>query len=372
LFENGAATTRFEEVLFDGPSSATPLSSSTPFSMNMSFDAVAARASGRFDLATNCVAERGLTASVTISRAGGGVVTSGVFPVPGEWALEVPDGCSGGDFTARAELLLNGLPAGPTDTGAFTARQLPLLAGPLTPESIEVVCGVGARATLTLEPLAEACAAGTLSWMQRAGPALTLTPSSGRSVDVQSAVTDLSLVGQVAQLDISVDAGVGSQAVFAREVRFTAPPFVTVEPSLRPLLPTTEEPVDGEIVLTNTQSCAVDALSLSISLKDLAVVPGSLSVDRTAIGGTISRDQVVVAPLTLGPGQRAVVRFRAQPRLVGTPSFTADATVRGLPVTLLRLPTPASGCGCDSGGGGLLCLLLLGQIGRASCRERVS
>jgi hypothetical protein len=365
LLEDGGVTPATEQATLTGPSSATPITGATPFSMNLAWDAVAARASGVLAVQTDCVAERSLSAIVSVLQADGGVVASRPFVVPGPWSLDVPGGCSGGTFSVRAQLLEAGTPAGPVDTQSLPAQVLPVVPGDLDATGLEVACGSGGRLLLTLAAQPGTCAGGALTWSQLGGPRASVVSQAGRSLELQTEALDYTLIGQALTFSILVDAGGGNQATVERAVTLTGPRFVQASAQLSPLLPTTEEPVDARVVLTNTSACRVDAVDLSVTGAGLLPAADTVTVEGSRFNASVQNDVLTVPGLSLENGASVVVRFRARPLLSGTLRLEPSVSVRGVPVTLSSGRVAPTGCGCTQPPGTALlalgALLLLGR-----------
>ncbi len=325
-----------------------PANSTTPFSMAFSYDA--GIASGEFTVGAICPSARELSASVEVALLDGGVVARQTFPAPGPWSLAFTQGCAGGSFVATARLFERGRDTGAFDrTMAFTAPAQQVSAGAITPTTFTASCGAGAHGTVRVALAPGSCEAGSVTWSQRAGPAITPIAQEGRDLTFQTVSTGFELVGTTVVVDAEVSAGPTNHATASAELHIDGPRFVSLKPDLAPVLVTTEELVVATVLISNESECAADALVLSNDVGGLVVDLSSVRLDGRPIAAQLLDQTLVLEPFALDGKQARALTFAARPRLLGTPRLASSATLRGVPVDLAPTTTPGSTpCGCSS------------------------
>lgn len=338
-----------------------PLDSTTMFTLTAGNDGGVVV--GDTTVNVTCELQRALKTDIEVLE-GANVVASARFVAPGPYALSVPGGCAGGSREVVAHLLENDL-----DTGAERRQMVmfdptPAAVGAMTPTSLTARCGEGVRGQLRLEPAPGACMAVQNDWRQVDGSPLDVTQGAG-VIDVSTTALDLSMVGQQLTFEWTVDGGAGNSATAQRTVDIGVEPFVAVSARTFPIQRREESAFDVEVVLTNGTECAVDSLDVTVPVSGGAPIAGTLVVDGARFDSTVEGTSLRASGVSLAASGRAVLRFSATPRLLGSPSATPEVTLRGLPVSIAEpTKTQPSGCGCQTTPAITLVLLAFFALGR--------
>lgn len=345
------------------------LDASTAFSITVQGDAGVVF--GTLEVDASCLDERALSANVTIFSAGTLVVDGGFTRPSGVWPFElgVPGGCAGGSYEVVADLFEHGVPTGARAQASIMLPFTPARVGALPIDRLEVRCGVGARASLTLIPAANSCAATALTWRSIGGPALVTRSGAGDTINLQSEALDFSAVGEQVTVEWAADAGPGNIDVARRSLELAVQPFLEVSVKSRPPLRREEEAVAIDVILENTTSCAVDGLTVVLPLRGGSPRLDSVLIDGVSASARSTDDGVVIEGVSVPASGLATISLSARPRLLSSISVAPLASLRGYVVSL-EAPggSPATGCGCSQlSSTGLfgLCLILLASRRRS-------
>lgn len=323
-----------------------PLGPTTQFASTFQGDAGVVF--GDVTLSASCLAQRSLASEISVS-SGPTLLTTQRFPAPGPWALAVPGGCAGGAFDVVAELVEDGGLTGARASGTVSFPSTPARVGMLSATRVDVVCGQGAQASLSLLPEAGSCGTSELSWVATAGPALSQTSGAGDQVPLQTAALDFSSVGQTVTLRFAADGGPGNVDVADRVVELGVLPFVELSVKAQPPLRREEEPLTLEVSVRNTTACDVDGLSLLLPVEGGRALLDSVRFDGATPAAQETPSGLRIEGLKLGGGATATFTLAVRPRLLGAPTLVPQAELAGYPVSTLATPGPgATGCGCAS------------------------
>ncbi|MFZ5444985.1 MAG: MYXO-CTERM sorting domain-containing protein, partial [Myxococcota bacterium] len=336
-------------LVVDVRANLAPLDATTPFVVTAGADAGVLE--GTLQATASCADQRGLTSEVTVFD-GPTSVASGVFAVPGGWALPVPGGCAGGVRDVVARLLEDGGFTGAEHRAQVSLERTPVAVGPQRLERTTATCGVGVRARVELEPVAGACAAVDTSWRVVAGPDVLVSAGSGAAFELQTVRGDLSATGQSFTIEWTVDGGGTNVLSETRTLAVEAEPFVSLSVASSPALRTEEGATFYEVTLSNGTACEVGELVLELPLTAALPLAETVRVDGAVKPAMLEGAALRVEELSLPASGQTVVRFGARARLLGTPSVSPVVTLHGVPVSVAAAPTgfQAGGCGCSSGG----------------------
>lgn len=334
-----------------------PLDATTPFSMSVQGDG--GWLFGDLDAGASCLAQRLLQSDVIVSSAGS-PISSGQFMTPGGWQLAVPGGCSGGTYDVTARLFEDGGFTGATAQGSFTLSPAPARVGTLSVDRVDVRCGSGARVSLTLAPVPDACGTAELSWRAVGGPALVTAAGTGDVLALQTEALDFSTVGQQVALEWVADAGIGNRQVATRTIELSVQPFLEVSVRTSPPLRREEEPDLLDVTLRNTTECAVEGLSVTLPLSGGSPVLESVRVDGLRAEAQLTEQGLVIEGVSVPASGVASIQLSARARLLSSPTLAPVAFLRGYPVSSIPSSAAApTGCGCASLASPLLGLVLL-------------
>lgn len=325
-----------------------PITAATPFDAGFFYDAPASLLRGDFSVGTNCVADRGLTATVLVDRADGGLVTARInLPVPGPWSVPIPGGCNGGNFVALASLIDDGGTAiGPQPRFAFSSPRLPAHVPPLVETEAPVSCAGGAGGTLNLALDPADCAAQKFSW---AGDAISASDGGPRATFAVPANDLQAQAGRTLQFTITASVGAGNTDTQVRSVKLVPERFVEVTHRSDVPVAREEESLGVEVTLTNPTACAVSGVTLREALGGLKVVAGSVHVEGAPAESTATADVLEVPNLSIAARGATKVRYLARVPLLSAARPLGVVTFAGTDVTVQTgLPGPAAGCGCTS------------------------
>lgn len=331
-----------------------PLGPGTPFDAGVQVDVDGGRAFGVFSVDAGCRDLSRLSAEVTLGVPDASIVARETFAqVPGPWEMAIPASCGSGQFELIARLFDDGGATGAFVRDVVPAPSLPVLPGLPGPSTLPVVCGVGARGTLTVEEAPGGCATPVATWRQTGGPALAEAILSGTTVLVQSASLGLDPVGQVLSFDVEVGDGTGVSATASHQVRLTAEPFVEIAEAFAPFPAREEESMWVTIHLRNTTACDVTGLVLREALDGLSPVLDTLRLGVAPVTGEWADGVLTIRDLALPADTAAQVTFEARRRLLAKGGATGTVHLNDVLVSS-RLPEapPATGCGCQPAGGG--------------------
>lgn len=320
-----------------------PLNASTPF--DVSFHTDGGLAFGALSVQASCVSQRMLESQVTVSQ-GAVSVASGRFATPGEWALSVPGSCAGGAYEVHASLLEDGGFTGAEFTGSFTLGLIPVRVGSLSVNRLDVVCGSGVDAQVSLVAEPNSCTDARFSWRQSSGPELVRAGGEGLNVDVQTVATDFSLVGQQLVFDWVADAGPSNVDVASRAIDLGVQPFIETTVRQLSALRREEDAMMFEATLRNTTGCAVDGLTTLLGVNGGTLVGDAVVVDgvsrRVAAGELLENISVPALASTS-------IQFAVRPRLLAVPVLEPVVSLRGYRVSFPgEPPSPVQGCGCST------------------------
>ncbi len=323
-----------------------PLAASTAFSIGVQGDAGVLF--GLLEVDAGCLDERAAVARVTVSSAGMPVARGDFAVKDGGWNLPIPGGCSGATYDVVAQLLENGVPTGASDQGAVTLPFTPAGIGALSSDRLDVSCGVGARASVTLLRAPNTCAASSFSWRAVSGPALTVTSGTGDTLELQSEALDFSVVGEQVALEWTADAGAGNSASATRQIELGVLPFIEVSVKARPPLRREEETVVLDVMLLNTTACAVDGLSVALPASGGTLILDSILVDGLRATARSTIEGPVVEGISVPAAGVSTIRLSVRSRLLSSPSIQPAASLRGYVVSIQpAVGSPATGCGCS-------------------------
>ncbi len=309
-----------------------------------------------------CLDERGVSARVTVSSAGAPVAQGDFALKDGGWSLPIPGGCAGGTYDVVAQLLEGGA----SDQGSITLPFTPAGIGALSTDRIDVTCGAGARASVSLLPEPNTCGASSFSWRTVSGPALSVTSGTGDALELQSEALDFSVVGDRIELEWTANAGAGNSVSAARRIELGVLPFLEVSVKTRPPLRREEEAVTLDVLLRNTTECAVDAVSVALPFTGGTPILESILVDGARAAVRSTDDGLIVDGVSVPASGIATIRLSVRPGLLSSPSVQPVASLRGYVVsTQPPLVTPSTGCGCAQVDVSALLLAML-----VACRRR--
>lgn len=336
------------------------------FDAGIEYDPARNLAHGETSLTAACAAQRGLDARIAVYGSAGAVISGPKrVAIPDLWELEVPGGCSGGDFFVKAELMSGATPTGIEQLESITTTFRPAGAASVSPSEALVRCGDAVGLTVTAEPIPNACGSQEYLWRQVSGPPVTLQNASGRQIDVASVAEFDALGGATIELEVSTDAGLGNIGRPVRQAIVLQPaPFVGLAHSFEPLPALEGEAVPVRATLSNTSGCDVTGLVLREQLGRLRYVEGSARVNGARALATVTDGAVEIGPVDLSAGRSAHVTWLARAPLESALRVQGAVLMRGAPVTLPPPePLPAAACGCGSapwvGSAALLALLRL-------------
>lgn len=323
-----------------------PLDATTP--LLATFDGGIGILFGGLAVDAGCLAERGLEARVTVFNQGAFVVDGGFPVIDGGWSLPIPGGCSGGTYEVIAALYQSGTPTGAVAQGSVSLTAAAARVGTLPIDHLDVVCGVGAKASLTLTPDPNACGSVDLTWRATSGPSLVTVSGSGPSLELQSQALDFSAVGQQIALDWVADAGAGNLDVATRTIDLTVQPFLEASVHARPPLRREEEAFTIEVTLKNTTACAVDGLSVTLPLRGGSPVLESLLVDKARATARQTDQGLVIDGVSVPASGSVSIQLSARARLLSSPTLEPVASLNGFVVSsILPIQQPPNGCGCS-------------------------
>ncbi len=331
-------------LVVDVSPNIVPLDATTPLTVTAAMDAGVA--SGQLSVTTTCLPQRRLEAEVTVFD-GTTPTASARFSTPGGWSLPVPGGCAGGTRDIVARLFEDGGATGAEARATVALDVIPVAVGAQSVGRLEVFCGVGARSTVSLLPVAGACQSAETSWRVVSGPSLNASGGTGSTFELQSTATDFSIVGQQLVLEWTVDAGGTNVATASRTIELDVRPFVEIDVQSSPVLRREEETFQLEVTLRNTTACAVDGLTLEVPVSGAVPMLGSVRVDGRPVPAHLEGSALVIEAVSLPADGRAVVRLDAYARLLSTPGAAPVASLHGLVVST-RAPAAVTptGCGC--------------------------
>ncbi len=353
---SGSAVRRVVGEQFGRVSAAGPLvvdivPDAPPLDANTQFD-ISVQGDGGFlfgilKVDAGCLPERGASANVMVF-ANGAFVIDGGFPITdGVWSLKVPGGCSGGTYQVIAELNEDAGFSGATAMGTITLDYSPARVGSLPVDHVDVVCGSGARAPLTLIPATVACGAAELTWRVLSGPPLDAMAGTGDTIDLQSSALDFSIVGQQVVVEWVADAGPGNLDLATRTVELAVQPFLEVSVKAHPPLRREEETVSFEVILRNTTECAVDGLSLTLPLSGGTTLPGSVLIDDVHVSSRATDQGLVLDGVSVPASGVTKIQLSARARLLFSPTLEPVASLGPYVVSTSPLKeAPGTGCGC--------------------------
>lgn len=326
-----------------------PLNASTPITLTV--DAGAGIVSGELDVSASCLAQRALTAEISVDT-----LAQGTFVAPGAWALPVPGGCAGGTWTVTARLFEDGGFTGAQTQQQLTTEAAPVAVGTLDAGALLASCGVGFAADVTLEPAEGSCLSADVSWRAVSGPALETPSGTGSTLALQSVARDLSVVGQTLALEFTVSGGPGSSVTETRSLPISVEPFITVASRIDPPLAQLEDGRTYVFTLSNTLPCEVSGLTVKLPVR--RVDSASVLLDGVPATASQTDDGLELSAVTLGA---APLELRVKGSAVLFSGSAPDASVwlNGVKVSRDNAATNPRGCGCTSLDGALLALGLL-------------
>jgi len=368
LFEDGGVVAT-ETTMFTVPPILDPIGPGSMFSMGLQVDAGGAEVHGRFTVDAGCVAQRGLTAIVTITGPTPAVV--GPFPVPGLWSHGIRNACNGGMFMASATLYEDGGIVAIDPGLSFPALRQDAGVGLLDPQELPVTCD-GVDSDLTVLRLDGACPPGStaVTWTQTAGPPLEPN-DGGAKIRVRSVARGLDgLIGETLTFDILSDAMGGNAARATRSVLLVPGRFVTLAHRISPEVPSRDDVVTVSVDVHNTGTCRVSGVTLVEDPTGLRYIENTARVGGTLVPGT---GTPTIGPFDLEAGQTVKVTWLGKATLQSTPRARGKAFINGQQVSLDEPEPPApTGCGCSSGPSALLLAGLLAALGRRRPSPRPS
>jgi hypothetical protein len=328
------------------------------FSMNL--DAGAASAGGVFTVNVPCVPERGLEASVAITKIDGGVVgDAGPWPVSHDWFTPLQGGCAGGVFTVEATLVANGAVVGKQD-GGFSLPVGIVGVGDLSAHTLDVSCeGIDQTISVAdLPPPLCPLAGAIVKWTQSAGPPIQIFPDNAPKVRLTSANPGLDgLVGETLSFNVQADNGAGQTADGGGSILLTHT-FVDVTHDMGPAESNADALTTVRVTVHNRETCRVQNVVLKETPRGLSYVPDSARADRDVVPATLTGGELDIGPFTLEPNQTRVVSYLARAALLSTPQATGRAWIKAADVTTPSSATQApASCGCDSSVPALVLLL---------------
>lgn len=301
---------------------------------------------GVYELDAGCADQRNLSVIVTASTSGVRVAEDDFQD--GGWRLEIPGGCAGGTYDVVAELFEDGgLVPGARDQGSITLPFSPVVIGAQSIDRLEVVCGAGARGTVSLIPAPNACASAEVNWRATGGPALVTMSGTGATFELETEATDFSGVGQQLTVEWSADAGAGNGDSASHSIELTVQPFLEFSVKARPPLRREEEAVALDVTLRNTTDCFVEDLSVTLPLSGGSPLLESVLLDGVRTAARQTDEGLVIDGVSVPPSGFTVIQLSARAQLLSSPRVQPVASLRGYVVSTV---TPAAerdtGCGC--------------------------
>lgn len=349
----------------------TPITAATPFDAGFAYDAAMSKLRGDFSLGVNCASDRDLRAEVVVAGGDGGTIASQRgLPVPGPWAVDVPGGCSGGDFFATASLIDDaGVRYGPQPGYAFTTGRLPAHVPLLTATEVPVTCADGARGVLSLAIDPADCATQQFSW---AGSAVVDVADGGARATFATPTRDLQAqAGSTLTFTVTATVGPGNTDTAVRSVRLVPQRFIEVTHRSDVPIAREEESVGVEVTLTNPTACAVSGVVLREALGGLKPVPGTVRVEGVAIDAGVGADMLEVPGLAIPARGATRVQYLARVPLLSAARPFGVVTLAGTDVTVVQgLAPPPAGCGCNSSSAGFALLAIAAALVRSKRRTR--
>ncbi len=315
-----------------------PLGASTPFSFTV--DAGAGLASGTIEVSASCLDQRELTAELSLDTG-----AQGTFAAPGDWALTIPGGCTGGTWNVTARLLEHGVFTGAQAQRTVTTEATPVAVGQLDVTTLNASCGAGVTRQVVLQPVDGTCLSADVSWRALSGPPLEMSTGTGATVSLQTAAHDLSVVGQTIELEFTVSSGAGNSMTQTRSLPISIEPFVTATTRLEPPLAQLEDGRTYVFTLTSALACEVSGLTVKLPLRRVDAT--SVLIDGQHVEAGVSANELELGAVTLGSNP-VEIRVQGSGVLLGGDVPQASVWLNGVRVSQDPEVAAPKKCGCSS------------------------
>ncbi|RYZ39601.1 MAG: hypothetical protein EOO71_19480 [Myxococcaceae bacterium] len=308
----------------------------------------------------NCVASRNVHTVVTLETSDTGQVlrTQTLTGASGDVELELPQTC--GSATYNLRIRVQELTATGTTVTSESLQPLPREArgvelGEVDGELV-ATCEEGARGTLTQTFPEGACTAVDLDWSYVKGPGLEDIVSTDVVAMLATKDTQLeSLVGEFVTVSVNATGEGASGAAREHSVQIGARPFVSLGRRVETGSGSDSSQVGVSVFLRNDTACGVSSVRYEEVPSGAEVVLDSVRLNGQPMNATaLEGGGFAVEPVPLDAGATATLTYVIRPALLGTPTFSGVATLRGIRVSQAEAPPPStSGCGCSGSGSGV-------------------